>query len=1017
MTASASDLNLFLQSALDAGEHDAGGPATNTDRCRADKRQSLLVRAIGDIERFGGALLLCSACEAVTEEELANSDWGHVSPLVIERLSVAGTGPFRPWRKRVERKPTDEYDLPVSRGSTEAEKREKCNCVCCQSPPLGSSEFSFSYSWAEHSKFSLPNYLQDNLWKAKSVRAVAPCQCGQDDSDKHKPCKCGPELLQAQRGFDTILKREISNRDFKVIVQAVGGRTQSREAIDFQFSWEANTTTSIREKLDEIKVKKRLNFWESLSITTGTGEELVVSPLKDGGRSFDMVREFREEDFMVFVHVDVAVGKLYHDQALMGAAVVEQSLCQAGVPRELIKTVDFVRDDRSPSEVVREFFCGLDMLKANALVYFCGPADADGRWAFGWRGRVYGEYRSELLGPDELSPHVGAPIGPPGSRLVVADAPGTAKLWIRPRTRQACLAAWRSLAAPGGSRAPPLTRWLCGSAPAEPEGVVTVAPPEHHGLWQLPAYLPIFWSQALEPLVLADGIWELDAFVSTNPRKEIRATASSELVGWGGAELLKAVLHEHVFGEDLVLLRALRVLHNIVVNSALARWLGTMPELLATCLWLLDSRPDRNNELLTGILGLLAACATMCSECRHVCAEERRSEILMLALKIFDEGEGPALVAVCKLIVQVITFKPLDAKEDCHLLNQLQGLLEPKTPDCTGSIVQEAASDALLFAALKCNNIKKKLLKDLGRSRSFLHLLETCDPTLVARLLALLRVLVAVEPSSRVAKYLAPEVPDIVVHALCVHPLDADVQRWGLAALGAVAVAAPEFVEKVAEGASICVVWSLSTDDLSAARHVQQEALFCAHALVKTAEGLAHLGNPDVALAQLAAAVVSVSIHDGTGSSEIPLWGLRVLERMSSCEAGVPLVAPHVGIILDAVMNGHCRADTAIAGCGALTFIIAVSQPAFELVLARRVALIKSLQRLARESRKPGSGGLQSRTVELELRDWIKVLMEAMGLLKVNPEDDGQEENEEVEEGFDDNASNFSYVPPEKKRY
>jgi len=47
----------------------------------------------------------------------------------------------------------------------------------------------------------------------------------------------------------------------------------------------------------------------------------------------------------------------------------------------------------------------------------------------------------------------------PGARFVISDAPGTARMWMRPARRLRGVAAWQGEALPGSNGGPPMTRW------------------------------------------------------------------------------------------------------------------------------------------------------------------------------------------------------------------------------------------------------------------------------------------------------------------------------------------------------------------------------------------------------------------------------------------------------------------------------------------------------------------------------------------------------------------------------
>lgn len=70
----------------------------------------------------------------------------------------------------------------------------------------------------------------------------------------------------------------------------------------------------------------------------------------------------------------------------------------------------------------------------------------------------------------------------PGARLVVSDAPGTARMWMRPARRLRPVAAWLGEAMPGSTSGPPLARWLAGYMPEVPKGVLAfLSPPPEAG--------------------------------------------------------------------------------------------------------------------------------------------------------------------------------------------------------------------------------------------------------------------------------------------------------------------------------------------------------------------------------------------------------------------------------------------------------------------------------------------------------------------------------------------------------
>jgi len=265
-----------------------------------------------------------------------------------------------------------------------------------------------------------------------------------------------------------------------------------------------------------------------------------------------------------------------------------------------------------------------------------------------------------------------------------------------------------------------------------------------------------------------------------------------------------------------------------------------------------------------------------------------------------------------------------------------------------------------------------------------------------------LRSLAAIEPKFGVVQALDSSLADVVVHCLCCHAESSPVQRWGLAALGALVIRNPAMTVHVAKDAATCVAWALGSDALDDDAEVEKEALFCAHALCSTEQGCVQLTLHDAPIARLAAGAVTRRVRHSLGAAEACIWGMRVLERLAGCRKTFHSVEPYAGIIVDTILSPQCQVQTALAGAAAISHLASSSSRTVELLVQHRMHLVKALQRRARMAVEADEGGPLGHTQERELHDWAKVLTEMLADVHAFIEKERNDEEEDEEANHED---------------
>eukprot|EP00929_Paragymnodinium_shiwhaense_P074413 TRINITY_DN38084_c0_g1_i1.p1 TRINITY_DN38084_c0_g1~~TRINITY_DN38084_c0_g1_i1.p1 ORF type:complete len:947 (-),score=193.80 TRINITY_DN38084_c0_g1_i1:215-3055(-) len=233
---------------------------------------------------------------------------------------------------------------------------------------------------------------------------------------------------------------------------------------------------------------------------------------------------------------------------------------------------------------------------------------------------------------------------------------------------------------------------------------------------------------------------------------------------------------------------------------------------------------------------------------------------------------------------------------------------------------------------------------------------------------------------------LPPGTPEAIVHCLCKFAEDAQVQRWGLTALG-VMLSNPyqgfKLEDATAQAAAVCVMWALGAEVLGHEGIVEQEALFCAYALMKKGGDAARakmLSGDGKAAALVAASVSRACKVRDAATGEVLRWGLQVLGLIAANKGGGPQVGPFVNTIVNAMMSPDCSEITTLAGSQTLSIVLATFPPANDNIPMReKRELVKTLQLRARELP-------QKRRERME--DWWKTLIEALSGLEPEPLDD-----------------------------
>lgn len=684
-----------------------------------------------------------------------------------------------------------------------------------------------------------------------------------------------------------------------------------------------------------------------------------------------------------------SVGK-YVKQAMLGGRLLADALVQAGVPESAMRFEHFEGRDDHPIDIVQSFFASLPRLHPDGILYYSGPTDAEGRFALGWTNN-YGFSRSAFLGPEDIMPPRGPADGPIGNRSFIIEASNTAR-WLQPTPRTMGFAAWEGNAVFGNSTGPPLVRWLLGDAPTLPRNALFCPLAESrgsrdgsHGLLALPAYEALFWGFAPEPgaeaaKVATSLLWELDVFTAPARGSPDQIAACEEVLCRGGAHILCDILKSHAqesSEQEALLLQILRILHRLVILSREERWLGSMGEVLATALSTI-ALAGCPATLYAAALALATACMSVCESARQEACNKYWDEIQhVLESSLRGEHGAQSCVSACQLVTQVVSTRPLNHGEDAELLNLLQAALVGQWQPENIAAVQSAAADSLVFASLHCDVVKQQILHNLAHTGHLLPVLREGNAEVVAKILTLLRSLAACEPREVVAEDLAQGTTEAIVEALGTYPDNVTVQRWGLAALGAIAQASSLLAsEAVKAGACDCVVWALGADIFVPYREIHREALFCTHSLLRDVGARRIFKAPSSRLSGLISAILFQSLENPAMiGTEVPLWGVRAFERLaSSTGGGASAVEPYLDALVHVMLNPGVRDTTALSGACAIAHLTTGSPVANARMQPNRVALQKELQRRALQAADVGN-----RVLEKEFQDWARVLIDGLG--------------------------------------
>eukprot|EP00930_Biecheleria_cincta_P064763 TRINITY_DN5041_c0_g1_i1.p1 TRINITY_DN5041_c0_g1~~TRINITY_DN5041_c0_g1_i1.p1 ORF type:complete len:1206 (-),score=200.54 TRINITY_DN5041_c0_g1_i1:193-3810(-) len=327
----------------------------------------------------------------------------------------------------------------------------------------------------------------------------------------------------------------------------------------------------------------------------------------------------------------------YRQQGEIGADIMITTLLEAGMPADCIEQL-FYFDNCEQSadplvqipQIWRKHLNTVTRL-TDAFVYYCGPTVDTGAWALGWTNEA-GESKVSIVDPESLLPVPGPSDGLPGTRFVVADGPGTARMWMRPFRRLRGLAAWEADAMPGGPGGPPLARWLAGYLPAPPAGVVSFLElPPDAGLEKLPCYRTLFWGPSPPTSIMLSShlLWELTEFIGKTSR-ERRAAGTREILLKGGSQVLLTMLEKQMEPGNQqsakLALQILWLLQALVAEAPIDRWAGTIDEAMATALALPGKhcggvdKAGNAPQLLGSVLAFAATCASRCPRCREECS-------------------------------------------------------------------------------------------------------------------------------------------------------------------------------------------------------------------------------------------------------------------------------------------------------------------------------------------------------------------------------------------------------------
>ena len=392
---------------------------------------------------------------------------------------------------------------------------------------------------------------------------------------------------------------------------------------------------------------------------------------------------------------------------------------------------------------------------------------------------------------------------------------------------------------PGSAGGPPLARWLCGYMPEAPKGVQAFLQPcPDAGLEDLPCHRPLFWGPSPESVEVASTLlWELTEFVGAETMRSHRSAAIEEILVKGGPQMLLEMLHlvtsrEH--GQELAL-QVLWLLQALAAESPAHRWAGTMNESFNAVMKLTERllggfSNHEHPHLLAAILSFFASCASRCIICREECSAGTGNwasvrQLINAAFESLDVEHSrdakAAAQAACHMISQVASHRALGSE---HLL--FVKLLEMFSARDVGEPVTEAAAEALLYITFRCNDQKLEVLRLISQfqlEEALSEALRTSRVGLKEKLLAFLRSIASAQPTSAVmdafpSGCIEGGIIDVIIGTLRHYEKEPSVQRWGLAALGAICNVDERFATRgVDGGAATAVLWALGADDLSQA--------------------------------------------------------------------------------------------------------------------------------------------------------------------------------------------------------
>jgi len=740
----------------------------------------------------------------------------------------------------------------------------------------------------------------------------------------------------------------------------------------------------------------------------------------------------------------------YRQASLLGVQLMFEALNAIGVHPGRIHHWDLCDGTDADVDVAADIQDLLSHLPSNipdALIYYCGPATAEGHWSLTWRCPE-GHLRRIIVEPDDP---LGLPefnlLPPPevsvvGSRIFVTDAPFTARNWVKPALRQRGIAGLEGAGLASTERGPALTRWVVGEFAVPPRGVVAFvdAPPDV-GLQRLPAFNTLFWAGLPSNLDDVERlIWELEEFLGAATQHERRLAANLELFSHGGAALMLVYLAS--FGSaasDNLLLHILWLLHSFLMSTPLERWAGAMDEVLEAVLELPNScgsrhiQPNQGQQqdqqmhafqglqqqqilsqqsdggvrgesdatsrhsncspsVLRSCLTLATACIARCSHCQERCGGDLQPKVLSSIMRALGGDAGPKFVdaaaaaAGCRLASQLAHQVTLDFEHHSQLVASLQLVLcrDPRFDEVSGDYDDDkfkaeedltaAGAEALFYACIRSNAMKLKVLKLLGTSGRLQLLLNLRGEAAVAKLLALLRTIAAAEPPESVSEAFNETIAVEIVEAVNRFSEEAAVQRWGLAALGALVNQDRNFGRAVEAGISDCVLSSLESSYEGSELAAMQEALFCAYALLHS--GVGNLGGrPE--LATLTGQALRCSLRTTmTVGSECTAWSLKVLQMLACKAGGQAMVEPFLPDIVEAMLSGSITFNACEAACATISFLVAGSVRITASLRPIKSRLVRAVQLLSWAFVE--AEGSDCRKVK-SLQAWVSVLADILG--------------------------------------